>query len=159
MKINEERFWKWLAIIVALFIAGGGGVLLHPLIFPQFKQDGFDSLKTVYELNDTTWMGHYIEINEDGMPEKNAGYITFNQEGSRILGSGYSSGYEWLIEGIIYKGLLCYIYVGSDPNSTSIGVTTLQLDDSGNVLNGQWSGWTPDGEKLEPQQITLTRQK
>lgn len=124
-----------------------------------FKHDGFDSLQTEYELNDTTWSGYFVEINEDGKPEKNEGFITFNQEGSRILGRGYSKGYEWLVEGVIYKGLLCYIYIGSDPNATSIGATTLQLDESGTVLSGQWSGWTPDGEKLDPQEIKLTRQK
>ena len=159
MNLFEKRFWKILTIAGGLFIAAGGGAWLRPIIISPFQHEGFESLKTPYNLHDTTWTGYFMEVDERGVPQRNEGVITFEQKGSRIIGKGYSSGYGWLVEGVIYKGSLVYVYVGSDPNAKSIGATTLQIDESGTILSGQWSGWTPQGEKLKPQAIKLKKQK
>jgi hypothetical protein len=124
---------------------------------PSAGARAFDRLATEVRLDGTTWQGEYEDVGEEGLSTTRLGYVDFHQDGSRIVGEGRDKDRRWLIEGIAYKSRICYIYVDSDPNVVSIGTATFQLDASGKRLNGQWIGWAPDGTRLEPRRITLTR--
>jgi len=134
---------------------------LIPRIAPSgLYQPSFGKLETELRLDGTSWRGDYEDV-EDGKSITRSGFIKFKQNGSRITGSARASEAErgWLIEGVAYKGRLCYIYVDGDPNVTSIGTASFELNSKGNTLSGQWTGWSPDGNSFEPRKITLTKIK
>jgi hypothetical protein len=125
------------------------------------KKKIFEQLETELKLDNTSWRGEAEDVGDGDTPAKLSGLIKFRQFGSRIVGEALSAdeGREWLVEGIAYKGRLCYVYVDKDPNVTSIGTASFELNPAGDKLLGQWIGWSPDGSKSEPRKATLVRAK
>lgn len=151
---NDESPPQGLATLGATFFGGKsfGG---------RGKKRAFEHLDTELRLDTTKWKGEYEDVASDGTAEEHAGWVTFRQYGSRIAGEAQAADEhrKWLIEGIAYKDRLCYVYVDSDPNITSIGTASFELGPSGDKLLGQWTGWSPDGTKLDPRRIQLTKVK
>lgn len=123
------------------------------------KKSGLGSLTTELNLDRTIWVGDYKDSDGPGSTKPYSGSIEFRQYGSRVVGEGTSEGRKWLIEGVVYQRKLCYVYVGVDKNPVSIGSVNLQIDNSGNNLDGQWTGWAPDGAKPQPQELHLKKLK
>lgn len=121
------------------------------------KKAGLESMTTELDLDRTTWVGDYKDQDASGPQQQYSGHIEFRQFGSRIVGEGHSEGRKWLIEGVVYHRKLCYVYVGVDRNPVSVGTANLEIDSSGNTLGGQWTGWAPEGTKLNPQKISLRK--
>lgn len=148
-------------IVVALIgaIATIGGALIGKSWGSRGKQAGLGSMTTELSLDGTTWIGDYKDTDASGVTKEYQGSIEFHQSGSRIVGEGISEGRKWLLEGVIYKSKVCYVYVGVDPNPVSIGTTNLEIDATGTTLDGFWTGWSPDGIKRSPQELSLQKRK
>ena len=140
-----------LSTVVATFIAHKRG--------SRGKERVFEDLETELKLDRTTWRGEYQDVASDGSQVQSSGLIDFRQYGSRITGQAQSSdaGRVWIVEGIAYKGRLCYVYVDKNPNVTSIGTASFELSPTGEQLIGQWVGWSPDGGKFAPRSAILTK--
>ena len=116
-------------------------------------------MTTELKLDQTSWEAEYEDMDADGQPTTQLGWIDFRQFGSRITGEGRSAKEDrkWVVEGVGLKRRLCYVYVDPNPNVLSVGATTVELSGDGSRMEGQWSGWSPDGNKLEPRRITFTK--
>lgn len=159
MNFTPKQRWG-IALIGILAIALG---LVPRLLNPASAQtqQAFGDLETELQIDNTTWKGEYQDVGEGGRQTTGSGYVTFHQFGSRITGEANAAETrrKWLLEGVAYKGRLCYIYVDNDPNVVSIGTSCFELKPSGDKLVGYWTGWSPDGSRFEPRPITLTREK
>jgi hypothetical protein len=161
VEVSFDAKQRWgLGIVGVLAIALGLGPRLVNPASAQTQQ-AFADLETELELDNTTWKGEYQDVGEAGAQTTRSGFVTFHQSGSRITGdaSAAEASRKWLIEGVAYKGRLCYIYVDNDPNVVSIGTSCFELEPSGDKLVGYWTGWSPDGSRFEPRRITLTKVK
>ncbi len=150
---------RGMATVGVLAIALG---LVPRLLNPTSQtQQAFGDLETELRLDNTTWKGEYQDVGAGGRQTTGSGFVTFHQDGSRITGeaSAAEARRKWLIEGVAYKGRLCYIYVDNNPNVVSIGTSCFELQPSGDQLVGYWTGWSPDGSRFEPRPITLIKEK
>jgi hypothetical protein len=148
-------------------IVGLVGVIAAIVVIPEFRERlalgterrALADLKTELELDGTKWEGRYQDMDENGKLITRSGFISFRQYGSRVVGEARASeaARGWLIEGVAYKGRLCYTYVDTNPNVVSIGTASFELDRTGKKLVGYWTGWSPDGDRFEPRTIVLTK--
>jgi len=153
--------WQRIALLLIGILAVILGLIPRLMLSPSHpKQQVFDNLTTELSLDGTTWTGEY-EDRDGNNSMLRQGIINFHQHGSRITGEGNSSDAQrqWFIEGVAYKGRLCYIYVDKDPNVVSIGTAAFELNAAGNRLEGHWTGWAPEGTQSEPRRIVLSRVK
>lgn len=119
------------------------------------KQKGMEALTTEINLHMTRWTGEYRATNREGEEGMYSVTVEFKQYGSHVVGEATGNGRKWLIEGVACYRRLCYVYLDTDIRRVSIGASALRLDQSGDKLEGDWMGWTPDGESLTPQKLTL----
>lgn len=141
------------AVIAGVFTIAAvlvGGIKLGS----RGKKRGFAKLVTEVEVDGTRWES---DFGSGGQHEK--AYINFHQHGSRLTGEAQSADgqREWIIEGTVYKGHLCYIYVDTNPNLLSVGAAVLTGSADGKIFEGRWIGWAPEGEVLDPNTVILRK--
>lgn len=119
------------------------------------KQPAFDAIPTDVNLGGTRWTSTFEDV---GPNRQGSALLTFEQFGSRIVGDGGdTSGRKWIVEGATAGRRVCYIYYEPGGQRLSFGTAFLEMSNNGKVMSGQWVGWAPEGGKLQPRKLTLTR--
>jgi hypothetical protein len=117
------------------------------------KMRGFDQIPTQLKLDNTRW-----KITYEDADERKTGLVVFEQHGSRIVGDGSdTTGRKWIIEGATAERRVCYIYYDPTGSQLSFGTVILVMDNSGNTMTGQWLGWSPESDMLQPRKVTATK--
>jgi hypothetical protein len=145
------------------------------------SKTAFDQIATQVNLNNTKWEVSYEDApvpdpkqseapaskrrgpGNEATPQASPSPIKvatleFTQAGSRILGVGRDlSGRRWIIEGAAAERRVCYIYYDPDGQRLSMGTVLLALDNSGTQMVGEWLGWSPESNALQPRKVTLRK--
>lgn len=122
------------------------------------KKPAFDAIPTHVKLHKTRWEVIYKDVGPARGPVERSAIINFEQFNSRIVGEGQdTSGRKWIVEGATADRRVCYIYYEPGGQRLSFGTVLLEMSNDGKEMNGQWSGWAPEGGKLEPREVKLSR--
>jgi len=144
------------------------------------KKTAFDQIPTQINLNNSKWEVSYEDVTPAGpnrsepaaatsrppnsspspspAPLIRVATLEFTQAGSRIIGEGRDlAGRRWIVEGAAAERRVCYIYYDPGGERLSMGTVLLELDNSGTQMVGQWSGWAPESNALQPRKVTLKK--
>lgn len=155
--VTLEIFKAFLALIVGTVIATYT-YHLGKLKGAEGKKPGFDQISTQLKLDKTKWGVTYDDMDAQRPSVEKKGIVEFEQQGSRIIGEGSDeTGRKWIIEGATAERRVCYIYYDSGGQQLSFGGVILTMDNTGTIMSGQWTGWAPESDKLQPRKVTLRK--
>jgi hypothetical protein len=155
--VKLEIFKAFLALIVGILVATFA-YNFGKVKGSEGKKPGFDQIPTQLKLDKTKWGVTYDDMEAQRPLVEKKGIVEFEQQGSRVTGeAGDETGRKWIIEGATAERRVCYIYYDSGGQQLSFGTVILTLDNTGTTMTGQWTGWAPESDKLQPRKVTLRK--
>ncbi len=144
-----------IALAIALTAAWFGYWLAKPSVPTN---PGFDKIPTTVNLDKTRWESRYQDVDAQGKQIERTATVEFTQAGSRIIGKGSdTAGNQWIVEGAASDQRVCYIYLDSGGRRLSFGTAILEMNNARAEMAGQWIGWSPELNQLQPRKLVLKK--